>query len=829
MERSAVEERVGRKSTLTNTSAPLVGAFPRLSVLGASTAFALVAALGVGIAWQTDNDRRASWSRALDLQAKAAAADAAAARAVLDKAQGALGAAAQLSAAGDIAPDAAALAARTPSSIGVAVVDARGHIAATTDPTIGIYAQTAAVAGAQTPEWAGLVKAPGGATALALTRLAGDRVLVSVIDTRALLARSDARATAIATAQGDVLASAQASPAGAVTGAFGLSAPPATDSRHALGRDAAGRRLAVGVAPILGGLAAYSAGPADRGVLGALASTLGAALALTAPALAALFVALAARRRDQVRASDAEIELDRVRQHFRLAVDGARVGVWTLRRGEDAIELSDRLQKLVHAPDSVLSISRFAALAVKEDRPNLHAAFIQAAGTGALEVSFRVNVGSSLVWIEMRGVAVSEGDDAQILVGTALDITPRREAELRTVAVERRMKEAIESFSGPFALFDQRKRLIAWNRAFAKSFELSPEQLRRGAAYDAVSTAAAEAIQSERSDPDDPQSREVQLASGAWLRLVERRTVEGGSIILGLDISATKRQEEEIVAKERRMRKAFEELERSEGREKELKKRYELEKRRAEEASKAKTNFLANMSHELRTPLNAINGFSEVIAREIFGPLGHPKYKEYASDIQASGQLLLDMIGDILDMARIEAGKYNLAPRLLDPMTAIDQAVRLMRRRAQDKQLSLVVDAENVPEIHADHRAVKQILLNLLSNALKFTENGEVRVKARRGDGGWLALQVIDTGPGIEPEALKRLARPFEQVDAEYTRAHAGTGLGLALTKAFAELHGGTFEIKSIVGIGTTVSIGLPPRPPMSDPERGSEDQAQAA
>ncbi|MBU6372806.1 MAG: PAS domain-containing sensor histidine kinase [Alphaproteobacteria bacterium] len=821
---------MSRKSTLTSTTATSMGpATPRLSMMGVVTALALVAALGLGLIWQTDMDRRTSWSRALEIQSQAAAADAAIARAILDQAQGALGAAAQLSAGGAVPAEAAAIAARTPSSIGVAVVDPRGNVIATTDPAIAIYARTAAVAGAQAPEWAGLVKTPGGATALALTRRAGDRVLVSVIDTRGLLARADARATAIATAQGEVLASAKASPAGSVVGAFGLPAPPATDSRHALGRDPAGNRLAVGVAPILGGLTAYSAGPADRGVLGAMLSALGAALALTAPALAALFVALAARRRDQVRATDAEIELDRVRQHFRLAVDGARVGVWTLRRGDDTIELSDRLQKLVHAPDANLTISRFAALAVKEDRPNLHAAFIQAAGTGALEVSFRVNVGNSLVWIEMRGVAVSEGGDHQVLVGTAIDITPRREAELRTVAVERRMKEAIESFSGPFALFDPRKRLIAWNRAFAKAFELDADQLRRGASYDAVSTAAADAIRNERSDPDDPQSREVELASGTWLRLVERRTVEGGSIILGLDISATKRQEEEIVAKERRMRKAFEELERSEGREKELKKRYEVEKQRAEEASKAKTNFLANMSHELRTPLNAINGFSEVIAREIFGPLGHPKYKEYASDIQASGQLLLDMIGDILDMARIEAGKYNLAPRPLDPMTAIDQAVRLMRRRAQDKQLSLVVDAENVPEIHADHRAVKQILLNLLSNALKFTEAGEVRVKARRGDRGWLTLQVIDTGPGIEPEALKRLARPFEQVDAEYTRAHAGTGLGLALTKAFAELHGGTFEIKSIVGIGTTVSIGLPPRPPMSDPDQGEADEARAA
>jgi two-component system cell cycle sensor histidine kinase PleC len=332
--------------------------------------------------------------------------------------------------------------------------------------------------------------------------------------------------------------------------------------------------------------------------------------------------------------------------------------------------------------------------------------------------------------------------------------------------------------------------------------------------------AARRAISRDDHEREDPQARDLELSNGQWLHLVERPTAEGGVILLGLDITRLKRQAEELAAKESRVRRAYEEIERSEGREKELKKKYEAEKLRAEEASRAKTAFLANMSHELRTPLNAINGFSEVLANQFFGPIGHPKYAEYARDIKASGDLLLDLINDILDMAKVEAGKFNLMPKPLDPMVAIDQAVRLMRRRAEDKKLALEIDAVDLPEIIADHRAVKQILLNLLSNALKFTEVGAVRVRARPTEDG-IVMQVIDTGRGIPPEALARLGRPFEQVDNEYTRTTGGTGLGLALTRTFVQLHGGVFKMDSELGKGTVVTITLPLQPrPTEGPDK---------
>ena len=220
------------------------------------------------------------------------------------------------------------------------------------------------------------------------------------------------------------------------------------------------------------------------------------------------------------------------------------------------------------------------------------------------------------------------------------------------------------------------------------------------------------------------------------------------------------------------------------------------------------------MSHELRTPLNAINGFSEIMLSEMFGALGDARYKEYAKDIHNSGQHLLALINDILDMSKIEAGKMTLR---FDPMSLQDvteDAVRLIRNRAEAAGLQLLVDFPHLPEIDADYRAVKQVLLNLLSNAVKFTPKGgrvTVRAEARRDMvGERLRISVQDTGIGIAKEDLARLARPFEQVETQHAKTQAGTGLGLALTKSLVELHGGTLEMQSLPGHGTTVSFTLP-------------------
>jgi PAS domain S-box-containing protein len=237
-------------------------------------------------------------------------------------------------------------------------------------------------------------------------------------------------------------------------------------------------------------------------------------------------------------------------------------------------------------------------------------------------------------------------------------------------------------------------------------------------------------------------------------------------------------------------------------------------KEQAEVANRAKSEFLANMSHELRTPLNAIIGFSEILHREMFGRIGRPQYREYAKDIHDSGVHLLQIINDILDLSKIEAGKFELRKSDLDLAEMVGACLRLVKDRAAAGRLALVTEiAEGLPPLHADERAVKQILINLLSNAVKFTPpGGRITVRARLAQDGDVLLSVSDTGIGIAPENLAKALAPFSQVDNALTRRHAGTGLGLPLVRLLAELHGGSMRLESAVNAGTTVTVRLPER-----------------
>jgi PAS domain S-box-containing protein len=232
---------------------------------------------------------------------------------------------------------------------------------------------------------------------------------------------------------------------------------------------------------------------------------------------------------------------------------------------------------------------------------------------------------------------------------------------------------------------------------------------------------------------------------------------------------------------------------------------------RAEIANRAKTKFLANMSHELRTPLNAIIGFSEILSREMFGPLGSERYGEYINLILESGRHLLDLINDLLDTAKIEAGRYELTLEPLDIEEILSACLRLVQRQAETKNITLEAPtiALNGP-IVADQRAVKQIIINLLSNGIKFTPPGGKVGIGICDDGEHVRITVTDTGIGIPQSELGRLARPFEQVHSDLHVAQEGTGLGLALVNSLARLHGGDIELQSAEGTGTTVIVRLP-------------------
>ena len=245
-------------------------------------------------------------------------------------------------------------------------------------------------------------------------------------------------------------------------------------------------------------------------------------------------------------------------------------------------------------------------------------------------------------------------------------------------------------------------------------------------------------------------------------------------------------------------------------REGELVKRLSAAHLRAEQESASKSAFLANMSHELRTPLNAIIGFSDIMRSGLHGELSE-RYAAYAADIHASGEHLLSLINDLLDIAKIEAGRMQLAIEPVDVEDVAPQVKRLLQPRADEKGQTLTLSLGAAPAvIMADARALTQILLNLAGNAVKYTQAGGAIDIAIRAEGGDVVLQVSDNGPGISPEKQTRLFKPFERLDNSYLAGDAGTGLGLSLVRKLAALHGGEARIESAAGRGTTAIVRLP-------------------
>jgi signal transduction histidine kinase len=229
-------------------------------------------------------------------------------------------------------------------------------------------------------------------------------------------------------------------------------------------------------------------------------------------------------------------------------------------------------------------------------------------------------------------------------------------------------------------------------------------------------------------------------------------------------------------------------------------------------ANKSKSEFLANMSHELRTPLNAIIGFSDIIRRELFGPVGTSKYSEYAVDINESGSHLLAIINDILDLARAESGKLELNEREFDITHTLEACERMCKGRAETNKVQLIFfGGQSEICLRGDERLLFQVFVNLVTNAIKFTpEGGIVRLFVSASHEKGIQIRVTDTGIGIAPDNIERVLRPFEQVETSYSRRHNGSGLGLPYSKRLTELHGGKLEIESELGKGTTVTVSLP-------------------
>ena len=529
------------------------------------------------------------------------------------------------------------------------------------------------------------------------------------------------------------------------------------------------------------------------------------ALLLLGPALAILgLFRLLEQRRTESEAYEGEAT--RAGRILKTVLQQAKAGFWSWNFKTHRFTFSEEAGQLLGEPGEIeLSVKEILKYVHEDHQDTMEQSLSTLHERGFISQVFANT--DRTVWFDMRA---KPDEQSGQLNGVLRDVTEMKLAITRTKQAESRLRGALESFSGPFALWDSRKRLTYWNRTFLKVFGLEPT-VRAGMGYDTVMLAQAANVLERRPNKGDDRAEIVKIKSGRWFKIVERSTRSGGMITIGLDVSSDIRNEVELTKQQSRLRKLVAELERSESTAAELAKSLKSEKQKAERSANSKSAFLANMSHELRTPLNAINGFSEILVDEMYGPLGDERYKEYAQDILASGKHLLDMITDILDMAKIEAGKMTVDLHPIDIVDPVDAAVRMIRRRAEEKEINLkLVANSDLPPVEADHRAIRQMILNLVSNAIKFTDKGgEIRVTVDQ-KGPNLRIAVRDNGIGIPADALPRLGEPFEQVSDTRDRNFDGTGLGLALTKSFAEMHGGRLTIASEEGRGTQVSFFLP-------------------
>ena len=392
------------------------------------------------------------------------------------------------------------------------------------------------------------------------------------------------------------------------------------------------------------------------------------------------------------------------------------------------------------------------------------------------------------------------------------DITAQRQAETGRRTAQRRLTEAVEAMRDGFAMFDEQDRLLLCNRRFRELHATDWQEPLEGRGYEDIlrAYAAADARHPDREAAEAWVARrlvehrkagaayEAEMAEGTHVRAVRHGLQDGGSLCLLYDVTEIRRRQQELVAA----------------------------KDEAEAAKRSMASFLANMSHELRTPLNAIMGFSSMMKEEMVGPLGADAYKGYATDIHASGSLLLDIINDVLDVSKIEAGKHRLEEESFDLKKLIRACLRLVDNRAGEAGLELSHDFPAAElRLWADKRAVKQIVLNLLSNAIKFTpEGGSIEIGLILGPGGDVRLRVADTGIGIAEQDVPKALAVFGQIESGLARRNTGTGLGLPLAQRLAEMHGGALSIESALGAGTAVTVQFPaqrvtPSEPAVEPE----------
>jgi len=527
------------------------------------------------------------------------------------------------------------------------------------------------------------------------------------------------------------------------------------------------------------------------------------------------------------RAREADLIHDTVRSRVDTALNRGRCGLWDWDLARGRIFWSNSMYDILglDQKDELLTFGEVNAL-VHPDDIDLYGLATQLAEAKlqAIDHDFRMHhAAGRWIWLRVRcELARQDGEAGLHVIGIAVDVTEQKNLVERTTAADVRLRDAIETIPEAFVLWDADNRLVLCNSNFQTLHHLPDAAVAAGTGYGTIVAAGKTPIVRTTAINEDGQPRgartfEAQLDDGRWMHISERRTKDGGYVSVGTDITKLKQHEQRLMEGEKRqiatiadLRKSRQALEVQTGELADLAEKYAEEKTRAEEANQAKSKFLANMSHELRTPLNAIIGFSEIMESAMFGPLGAERYTEYSRDIRESGEYLLDVINDILDMSKIEAGGIRLVPETVAVEPVLADCLRVVSTRAGEKNLTLDSEVDPQIELEADRRALKQVALNLLSNAVKFTpDGGAVTVRGRRR-GGMVTIAIADNGIGIPKESLRKLGRPFEQVESQLTKRYQGSGLGLAIAKSLVELHGGRMRIRSKPGHGTMVVVRLP-------------------
>ena len=527
------------------------------------------------------------------------------------------------------------------------------------------------------------------------------------------------------------------------------------------------------------------------------------------------------------RAREGDLINDAVRGRIDTALNRGRCGLWDwdLSRGRIFWSQSMFTMLGLDTRSDLLTFGEVNAL-VKSDDIDLFAIADQLISSKIdhIDQTFRMqHTDGHWIWLRVRcELSQAAGDAGLHLIGIAVDITEQKSLAERTVEADLRLRDAIETIPEAFVLWDAEDRLVLCNSHFQRLHKLPDSAVAPGTSYETVIEVGSmpevrSRLQESSGQAPGARTFEAQIEDGSWLHISERRTKDGGYVSVGTDITRIKEHEQKLVDNDLRLRASVIDLQRSQTALErqaielaDLAEKYSEEKNRAEEANQTKSKFLANMSHELRTPLNAIIGFSEIMGSGMFGTLGSEKYQEYCHDILTSGHYLLEVINDILDMSKIEAGRMKLDMEPLDLSKTLAESLRVVSGRADDKHLQLDADIDGSFSVVADRRAVKQIIVNLLSNAVKFTpDGGKVTVRSRLlGDS--IVLMIADTGIGIAPQSLLRLGRPFEQVESQLTKTYHGSGLGLAIARSLTNLHGGSMRLRSKLGTGTVVCVSLP-------------------